>query len=70
MGLPSMRTSPSESPPSLRKGNFVRFSFSSISMRESRLCRSASRVGVLGEGEGQEVGVAGRASSGIGGGSG
>lgn len=69
MGLPSMCTSPSESPPSLRKGNFVRFSFNNISIRESRLCRSASRVGVPGEGEGH-VGVAGRASSGIGGGSG
>lgn len=50
MGLPSIRTSVSDESPPGRKGSFVLFSFSSISIRESRLFRSDSRVGVPGEG--------------------
>lgn len=73
IGLPSMRTSVSESPArSLRKGSLVRFSFSSISMRESRLCRSDCWGGVPGEGQGDGVragGVVGP-TTGTGGGSG
>lgn len=47
MGLPSMCTSVSESSPprSLRKGSLVRFSFRSISMRESRLCPGCVQAG-------------------------
>lgn len=71
MGLPSIRTSPSESPRSLRNGSFVRFSFSSIAIRESRLFRSASGAG---EGHGSGVPVGGVQAAGgvegIGGGSG
>lgn len=66
IGLPSMRTSLSESPRSFRNG------FKSISMRESRLLRSDSWVGVPTEGQGSGVeggGVAGW-DSGAGGGSG
>lgn len=66
IGLPSMRTSASESPRSFRKG------LRSISMRESRLLRSDSWVGVHSDGQGSGVeggGVAGWVS-GAGGGSG
>lgn len=58
MGLPSMRTSVSESPPPpLRKGSLVRFSFRSISMRESKLWRSESSGGVAAPGDWQGDGV-------------
>lgn len=50
MGLPSIRTSVSESR-SARNGSFVLFSLRSISMRESRLLRSGSSVGEPGEGQ-------------------
>lgn len=56
IGLPSMRISLSESPRSFRNG------FRSSSMRESRLLRSNSWVGVPSEGQGSGVeggGVAG-----------
>lgn len=66
IGLPSIRTSASESPRSFRKG------LRSISMRESRLLRPDSWVGVPSDGQGSGVeggGVAGWVS-GAGGGSG
>lgn len=66
IGLPSMRTSASESPRSSRKG------LRSISMRESRLLRLDSWVGVPSDGQGS--GVEGKGInvmvSGTGGGSG
>lgn len=71
MGLPSIRTSVSESRWA-RKGSFVLFSLRSISIRESRLFRSESGVGEPGEGQCSGVwggGVVGW-GSGSGGGSG
>lgn len=50
MGLQTIRTSGSDESPPGRKGSFVLFSFSSISIRESRLFRSDSSEGVPGEG--------------------
>lgn len=63
IGLPSIRTSASESPRSFRKG------FRSISIRESRLLRSDSWVGD-GQGSGVEDGGVVGWVSGAGGGSG
>jgi len=51
MGLPSIRTSVSESRSSRNGSSFVFFSLRSISMRESRLLRSRSSVGEPGEGQ-------------------
>lgn len=68
MGLPSIRTSVSESRSSRNGANFGLFSLRSISMRESRLLRSGSCVGE--PGEGQCSGVCGGGVFGWGAGSG